>query len=82
MRITVDDWIRHKRETGETLHVHLNGDDVTTRCRVADDDAGEVELLVLDADGRAQYDPDTDAPKVEVLEGYVEIIPGVAFGEE
>lgn len=38
----------------QVARVTLNGEDVTARCVMADEEKGEVELQLIDADGRQQ----------------------------
>jgi hypothetical protein len=47
--LTVEQWNEHREKTGEHLHVYLDGQDVTLRCRLADPIRGVVELYRLNA---------------------------------
>jgi hypothetical protein len=46
--VTVESHLIHYRRTGEFLHVHLDGVDVTVICAEADDIAGVVRLIPRD----------------------------------
>ena len=75
--LTVDGWNDHRVRTGEHLHVLLNGTDVTTRCKFADDRQGIVTLYYLDAQGRKVCIG--GAVKLEIRRGHVQIIAGEPF---
>ena len=51
--MTVERHALHKRTTGETLRVYLDGEDVTDRCVEADDKEGHVLLNCLDDVGHS-----------------------------
>jgi hypothetical protein len=73
--ITTERWRRHKAETGEYLHVFVDGDEVTTECDYANDEEGVVRLLRRNADGKRYIDPDTHRAAFEWRTGRVEIVP-------
>ena len=76
--ITLERWMRHQRETGEYLHVFLDGQDVTTDCEFADDVAGYVIVHERDAAGRRIVDRDAHDQLLSVRRiqrfGHVEIL--------
>lgn len=51
-RVTVAGWIAHKHRTGRELHIWVDGEDVTRRCKVANDRRGYAILYEEDARGR------------------------------
>lgn len=84
-RLTVEMWMTHKRQTGETLHVWVNGRDVTWHCREADDVDGYAIVYCRDRAHHADLDGQ-DAIHVDIngggacavrLTGTVMIAPGV-----
>jgi hypothetical protein len=54
--LTVEGHIGHKQATGETLHVYLDGVDITGSSYWADDVSGEVRLYCRDAEHHRQLD--------------------------
>jgi len=61
---------RHYQRLGIHLHVYHRGEDVTLRCRYADDTgAGHAELLRHDADGKKYKDYATGQPAMETVSG-------------
>jgi hypothetical protein len=72
MKIDAQEWMR-RRQMGEFVRVYFNGEDITlTDLVYADDEAGIVRRLVLDAEGRVRLDGDTLATQAEV--GHVEFV--------
>lgn len=83
-RIDIERHRAHRAETGETLHVYLDGVDVTRDCYLADDTRGTVHLICRDearhqlhGTGRAHLDPKNlhDACRLH-RRGRVVIAPG------
>jgi hypothetical protein len=59
---------------GIHLRVLYYGQDVTTRCRYADDVTNHAVLYALDRDGRKYLDPETGGAAVETVWNGIEII--------
>ncbi len=59
--------------TSTICRVLFNGEDVTNRCRTADEEEGMVLLLKYNEQKRAFLDPTTQEPAEEILLGKVEI---------
>lgn len=74
MRVEVDDIIcAQARARGQSVRVFLDGGEVIKPIW-ADDETGEVECLVLDANGNPQINPSKeDEVWTQVLSGSVEI---------
>ena len=70
--VTVGGWVAHRIVTGRELAVYVDGEDVTGRCRVADDVAGFAVLFRTDAAGRFYVGGD-GRPAREIRRGAVEI---------
>lgn len=49
------------QDNGKIIRAFLNGEDVSRRCIVADEETGLIERCVLDANGRIQVDPNDDS---------------------
>lgn len=80
--LTVDGHRQHLANTGETLHVFLDGHDVTNTCCEANDTAGYVHVYAKGKKYRQLLDAGAaiagDGGKLEVY-GVVVIAPGAAF---
>jgi len=77
--LDVDGHRRHLELHGETLHVLVNGVDVTRTAFWASVPTGEVFVFKRDVDGRHFIDPYTGTAAKELLRGVVSIVPGEAF---
>ena len=74
--VDVDRW-QHLARAGVPLRTFVNGKDITSDCRWADDIAGIAEVLVRTPEGNAQFDPrDPSKVWVEHLRGHVIFLPG------
>lgn len=71
---------RHTELASNGLHLHelYRGEDVTRRCRFADDTPGrqQAELFKLDAKGHKYVDMETREDATEIVIGDVVIVPG------
>lgn len=82
--LTVEGHIAHKKQTGEDLHVYLDGKDVTTSCYEASDVDGYVKLfcrdpqhhVALDRQGAIHLGGDGLGVCQMRLDGRVVIAPG------
>jgi hypothetical protein len=76
-------WRAHLALTGETLHVYLDGVDVTQNSFRAvfheDGRHGNVWRYKRNADGQVYCAPGTLCPAVEVLTGLLALVPGEPF---
>lgn len=70
--------IEYGAATYRRYRVWLDGDEVTSRCQLADDECGMVQLLAEDAQGQAYLDPDTQQPATVWMYGAVEILSVLA----
>lgn len=59
---------------GYGLRAVLNGEDVTERCFLADDETGEVGLYLRNEGGSFYVNPDTFELAIEFLSGQVRLI--------
>jgi hypothetical protein len=71
----------HLNRTGETLHVYLDGEDVTQQCIIANDVVGYVQRFVHTDDGHVKiaWHDGEPHPLKSYTRGDVVIQPGVAF---
>jgi hypothetical protein len=78
--LDVEGWRAHLARTGETLHVYLDGVDVTRGAYRAayfeDGIHGEVNRYTRNADGQYYRDPATGTVASETLTGVLVILPG------
>jgi hypothetical protein len=56
--LTVESHKAHEQRTGETLHVYLNGRDITSSCYEADDRSGYVKCHCRDEKTHRLYGSD------------------------
>jgi hypothetical protein len=62
------------REEGVDLRVFVGGEDVTDRCRYANDAPGEmVAVCMVRGDGGLLVDPNTHGPSFQVFDSGIEI---------
>jgi hypothetical protein len=75
MLLTPQGWLDHFSQTGEHLHIYLDGEDVTADCYFADEESGAVGHYVRKDGGRYT----ASGGEVLTLErhGRVEIRPGL-----
>jgi len=75
MRMTADE----VHQTGKTYLVHLDGEEVSDRCFIADEEEGYVDCYVM-SKGHILFDEVENAPATERLDGKVVITEGIHLG--
>jgi hypothetical protein len=80
-RLTLSGHRQHFEATGETLHVWIDGEDITHCCVEANDYDGTVEILARDHDIYRRFVPlgEMVGPCHVRLRGAVRIAPGKPF---
>jgi len=77
-RLTITSHRQHLEATGETLHVWIDGEDVTHCCCEANDYDGTVEIIARNNDLYRRFGPlgEMVGPRHVRLRGVVKIAPG------
>lgn len=88
-RLDVMGYHAHLQTTGETLHIFYQGEDITTRCSLADDVEGIAEIYCEDRDAHenwmirgAKHIDGNGSVCMFRLVGDVRIVPGQAFDRQ
>jgi hypothetical protein len=78
--LDVDGWNKHHADTGESLHVYVDGVDVTKHCyraiMHADHIHGDAWVFKVNEQGRHYFDREANDVARELLTGFMRIEAG------